>query len=234
MTFPFFKGVVMPQRYNMPYGRQKPLCHFFVIFLKNTKNYNIVDNFGIYNRNESAGDEIKLFNVHGYCIFSLCSIFMTSRENYPINMFGNIETRIFWRQLMNETEYPYATKLNILHKSLEIIDIQSLVKTCKDKWFNQTLCKVNDSVVRVGILQGEYHWHKHDKEDEFFFTLDGKLIVDVEGLDSVELHPQQGYVVPRGVIHRTRAPEKTIILMIETAGIVPTGDAKQSSTPDRL
>jgi mannose-6-phosphate isomerase-like protein (cupin superfamily) len=85
---------------------------------------------------------------------------------------------------------------------------------------------VNDSVVRLGIVQGEYHWHKHDIEDEFFFTLNGKLIVDIEGSDSVELNPQQGYVVPKGVAHRTRAPEKTIILMIETAGIVPTGDAE--------
>jgi len=86
MTFPSFKWVVMPQRYNMPYGRQKPLGHFFVIFLQNTKHNNIIDNFGIHDRSESAGDEIKIFNVHGYCIFSLSSIFMTYRENYPINI----------------------------------------------------------------------------------------------------------------------------------------------------
>ena len=80
-------------------------------------------------------------------------------------------------------------------------------------------------MVRLGILQGEYHWHKHDKEDEFFFTLEGKLIIDLEDAPSVELAPQQGYVVPRGVVHKTRAPEKTVVLMIETAGIIPTGDA---------
>ena len=127
---------------------------------------------------------------------------------------------------MNESKYPYVNHMNILHKSLEIIDVGSLVKACKDKWYNQTLCQVNDSVVRLGIVHGEYHWHKHDKEDEFFFTLDGKLILDVEGAASVELHPQQGYVVPRGVMHRTRAPEKTVMLMIETAGIVPAGVAE--------
>jgi len=120
--------------------------------------------------------------------------------------------------------------MNILHKSLEIIDVGSLVKACKDKWYNQTLCQVNDSVVRLGIVHGEYHWHKHDKEDEFFFTLDGKLILDVEGAASVELHPQQGYVVLKGVMHRTRAPEKTVMLMIETAGIVPAGDAVHLAT----
>ena len=80
-------------------------------------------------------------------------------------------------------------------------------------------------MVRLGILQGDYHWHKHDKEDEFFFTLEGKLIIDIEGTDSVELHPQQGYVVPKGVVHKPKAPFKTVVLMIESAGIIPTGDA---------
>jgi len=131
---------------------------------------------------------------------------------------------------VNESKYPYVNHMNILHNSLEIIDVGSLVKACKDKWYNQTLCQVNDSVVRLGIVHGEYHWHKHDKEDEFFFTLDGKLILDVEGAASVELLPQQGYVVPKGVMHRTRAPEKTVMLMIETAGIVTAGDAVHLAT----
>lgn len=126
---------------------------------------------------------------------------------------------------MSSEKYPYVNHMNILHDSLELIDIQSLVNKCTDKWYNQTLCKVNESVVRLGILQGEYHWHKHDNEDEFFFTLDGKLIIDIEGRDSVDLHSHQGYVVPKGVLHRTRAPEKTTVLMIETAAIIPTGDA---------
>ena len=125
---------------------------------------------------------------------------------------------------MSDKKYPYVNHMNLLHEPLELIDIPSLVKACTDKWHNQTLCQVNDSVVRLGIVHGEYHWHKHEDEDEFFFTLDGMLIVDIEGQDSVELYPQQGYVVPKGVLHRTRVPERTTILMIETAGIIPTGD----------
>jgi mannose-6-phosphate isomerase-like protein (cupin superfamily) len=99
------------------------------------------------------------------------------------------------------------------------------VEKCTDRWYNQTLCKVNESVVRLGILQGEYHWHKHDIDDEFFFTLAGKLFIDVEGEGTIGLSPHQGYLVPKGVVHKTRAPEKTVVLMVETAGIVPTGDA---------
>ncbi len=111
---------------------------------------------------------------------------------------------------MGDKKYPYETHMNILFDSSQLIDVQALVEKCTDKWYNQTLCQVNDSVVRLGILQGEYHWHKHDKEDEFFFTLEGKLIIDIEGADSVELNPQQGYVVPKGVVHKPRAPVKRL------------------------
>ncbi len=125
---------------------------------------------------------------------------------------------------MNEPQpYPYATYLDIKYPALEVVDVPSLVKACTHKWYNQTLCQVNDSVVRLGVLQGEYHWHKHDADDEFFFVLEGRFLIDLEDR-SVELRPQEGFVVPKGIVHRTRAPERAVILMVETASIVPTGD----------
>ena len=119
--------------------------------------------------------------------------------------------------------FPYATHLNILFPQLEKIDLPALVDTVTDRWYNQTLCRVNGSVVRLGVMQGEYHWHKHDDEDEFFYTVSGLLLIDLEGR-TVELKPGQGFGIPKGVTHRTRAPERTVILMVEGAGIVPTGD----------
>ncbi len=116
--------------------------------------------------------------------------------------------------------YPYATYLNVQFPALSLVDVPSLVGACVDRWYNQTLCKVNDSVVRLGVLQGEYHWHKHDNDDEFFFVLEGHFIIDLEGR-SMDLRPQQGFVVPKGVVHRTRAPERAVILMVETATISP-------------
>jgi len=125
---------------------------------------------------------------------------------------------------MSESQtHPYATHLNILYPALSLVDVNALAEACTDRWYNQTLCKVNDSVVRLGVMQGEYHWHKHDQEDEFFFVLDGHFIIDLER-ESIDLQPRQGYVVPKGVVHRTRAPERTVILMVETASIIPTGD----------
>ena len=120
-------------------------------------------------------------------------------------------------------DFPYKTFLNILHGPLEPIDVQKLADACTDKWYNQTLCKVNDSVVRLAVIQGEYHWHEHKDIDEFFFVLDGHFLIDFEDR-VVDLAPKQGFVVPRGVRHRTRALERTVILMVERADIVPTGD----------
>jgi hypothetical protein len=120
-------------------------------------------------------------------------------------------------------DYPYVTRLDILYPQLDVVDVPALVAACTDRWFNQTLCKVNESVVRLGVMQGEYHWHKNDNDDEFFFVLDGSFVIDLEDR-SVKLRERQGFVVPKRVVHRTRAPERAVILMVENAGIVPTGD----------
>jgi mannose-6-phosphate isomerase-like protein (cupin superfamily) len=120
-------------------------------------------------------------------------------------------------------EYPYDTRLNLLHKHLELIDERAVAEAAPPPWYNQTLCQVNASVVRLGVVEGEYHWHKHDNDDEFFYVVEGTLLIDLEGR-TVELSPRQGFVVSKGVMHRTRAPRRTVILMVENAGIVPTGD----------
>ena len=118
--------------------------------------------------------------------------------------------------------YPYETHLDILHGQLETIDTRAIAGAVTHPWWNQTLCKVNDSVIRMGVVKGEYHWHKHDVEDEFFYVVEGNFLIDLEDR-TVDLKPGMGFVVPHGVMHRPRAPERTIILMVEPATIVPTG-----------
>src|SRR4051812_41638736 len=121
------------------------------------------------------------------------------------------------------SSFPYATHLDIRFPAMTKIALDPVIAAVTDRWWNETLCKVNDAVVRLGVMQGEYHWHKHDEDDEFFFVLDGVFCIDLEDR-VVELQARQGFVVPRGVVHRTRAPERAVILMVETAAIVPTGD----------
>lgn len=131
--------------------------------------------------------------------------------------------------------FPYDTRLDIRFPQLAVVDVPAVIAGVTHPWFNQTLCKVNDSVIRLGVLQGEYHWHKHDNDDEFFFVLEGRFLIDLEPRPGnepnnapgrvIDLGPQEGFVVPKGVVHRTRAPRRAVVLMVETAAIVPTGDA---------
>jgi len=118
---------------------------------------------------------------------------------------------------------PYTIYTDVKFKPLELVDVKALQRATNEQWFNQTLCEVNDSVVRLEVLKGEFHWHKHDHEDEFFYVVDARFFIDLEGR-TVELAPQQGFTVPKGVVHRTRAPERAVVLMIEGKGVVPTGD----------
>jgi mannose-6-phosphate isomerase-like protein (cupin superfamily) len=123
--------------------------------------------------------------------------------------------------MSNQTKYSINT--DVKFTPLELIDVGRLASECNDEWFNQSLTPVNDCVVRLGIVKGEFHWHKHDNEDELFYVVAGKLLVDVAE-NTIELIPQQGYMVPRGIMHRTRAAERTVILMIEGNGVTPTGN----------
>ncbi|HEX6536806.1 MAG TPA: cupin domain-containing protein, partial [Gemmatimonadaceae bacterium] len=116
-----------------------------------------------------------------------------------------------------DATHPYATHLNVLFPALEKIPLDPLIEAVRDRWYNQTLARVNDSVVRLGVMQGEYHWHHHDDDDEFFYVVEGRFLIDLEPASdgvtpgrTIELRPREGFVVPKGVRHRTRAPERAV------------------------
>ena len=117
----------------------------------------------------------------------------------------------------------YNIRTDVRYGPLERIEVGRLAAAAVP-WFNQTLCRVNDSVIRLGVVEGEFHWHKHEQDDEFFYVAEGNLLVDIEGGETVDLKPGDAYVVPAGRVHRTRAPVRTVILMAETAEVEPTGD----------
>ena len=117
----------------------------------------------------------------------------------------------------------YDIRLDDKYGHLALIDVGAEA-AANDPWFNQTLTTVNDAVVRLGVIHGDFHWHKHDDTDEFFLVIEGELLIDFEDRDTVALGPQQAMTVPKGAVHRTRAPVRTTILMVEAAGVVPTGD----------
>jgi mannose-6-phosphate isomerase-like protein (cupin superfamily) len=126
------------------------------------------------------------------------------------------------------SEGDYEIRLDDKFGHLAMIDIDAEA-AAHEPWFNQTLTSVNDSVIRLGVVEGDFHWHKHDDTDEFFMVLDGELVIDLEDRDSVRLSRHQSYTVPRTVMHRTSAPGRTVILMVEAAGVTPTGDDRPSA-----
>jgi mannose-6-phosphate isomerase-like protein (cupin superfamily) len=118
----------------------------------------------------------------------------------------------------------YAIHYAPLFDVLQSIDVQALIDRVEDAWYNQTLIQVGDVLVRLGVMQGEYHWHKHDEQDEFFFVLDGLFRIELEGAETVELGPRQAFTVPAGMRHRPVVPIRSAVLMLEKAGVVAIGD----------
>ncbi len=125
--------------------------------------------------------------------------------------------------ILSEDFTKYSISTDIEFEPLELLDFPSIIASCKKDWQNMGICRVNDCVVRLAVVQGEFHWHKHDKEDEYFYVISGLLFIDLEDR-TVELKPQQGFLVPKRVRHRTRALERTGIMLIEGSTIKPTGD----------
>ena len=117
----------------------------------------------------------------------------------------------------------YDIRLDIKHPPLEKFDV-AVEAAAHQPWFNQTLTQVDDAVVRLGVLEGDFHWHKHDAEDEFFLVMQGRLSIDIEGRETITLGPNQAVTVPKGVMHFPHAHGRTVVLMIERAGVKPTGD----------
>ena len=140
---------------------------------------------------------------------------------------------------MPPTRYDIHT--DIPFPALQLVDAGSLADNAPSKWWNQSLARVNDAVVRLGVFEGEFHWHRHDREDEYFHVIEGRLLIDLDPVGgesaamldggrsavpgrTVTLGPRQGLLVPCTVLHRTRAPERTVVLMFEAATVTPTGD----------
>lgn len=122
------------------------------------------------------------------------------------------------------SQQDYAIHYQPLFTALQRMDVQELIEQVTDPWYNQTLIQVGDVLVRLGVMQGEFHWHKHDEQDEFFFVLDGLFRIELDGTETVELGPRQAFAVPAGMLHRPVVPVRSAVLMIEKAGVVATGD----------
>ena len=121
------------------------------------------------------------------------------------------------------THDDYDIHLDEKYGKSTVIDIPAEM-AANQPWFNQTLTSVNDAVVRLGIIEGDFHWHKHDDQDEFFLVLEGAAADRHRGRGHRDPQPARGlHGAARRGAHDARA-RRTTILMVESAGVVPTGD----------
>jgi len=124
---------------------------------------------------------------------------------------------------MNDQQQRYDISTDTaMFSAGQCFDVRA-IGSAQTPWWNRTLCAVNDAWVRLGVMEGDFHWHKHDAEDEFFLVLEGHLDIELEDR-MISLHPGQAFTVPAGIIHFPHARERSVVLMVEKAGLSPTGD----------
>ena len=98
-------------------------------------------------------------------------------------------------------------------------------------WDPHVISEYNDNEVMVVKFEGEFPFHKHDTTDDFFYVLEGEMIMDIEGKASTTVKAGELFVVPKGVVHRPRAESEVKVLLIEPKGEPNTGDSNQEPAP---
>lgn len=107
----------------------------------------------------------------------------------------------------------------------EPIRLSEAFELFTDQWSPKAIARMNDYVVKLVRVEGEFVWHAHDDTDELFLVLEGTLVIDIDGEDAIELSTGDLFVVPAGVSHRPRAEREARVLLLEPSGVVNTGDA---------
>ncbi len=108
------------------------------------------------------------------------------------------------------------------------INISEKFERFNDLWNPRIISELNGQYVKIAKINGEFIWHNHEKEDELFMVIKGKLFLDFRD-KTIELVPGELCVVPKGVDHRPRADEETQILMFEPASTINTGGMKDDN-----
>jgi len=107
---------------------------------------------------------------------------------------------------------------------MDVIDLESKLALFDDHWSPRIVAALNGQEVKLAKFIGAFDWHRHSDVDEMFLVIRGGFRMEFRDR-SVELTEGQMIVVPRGVEHRPVADEECAVMLIETAGLVNTGDA---------
>ena len=107
---------------------------------------------------------------------------------------------------------------------ISVVNLEEAMGQISQPWSPRDIVRVNDQVVRLALIQGEYHWHLHAAEDELFYVLEGEVVIEVEGMPDVRLGQGEMAVVPKGTPHRPTSQGPSYILMFEPFALKSRGD----------
>ncbi|MHA2038867.1 MAG: cupin domain-containing protein [Promethearchaeota archaeon] len=91
-------------------------------------------------------------------------------------------------------------------------------------WSPIDIIRTNDQVVRMALVDGEFHWHKHTDEDELFYLLKGEIIIQLKGQPNINLREGEMVVIPKGVEHCPKSTEPSYVLLFEPFVLKTIGD----------
>ena len=116
------------------------------------------------------------------------------------------------------------------------VNLTEKLKLIDEHWNPKLVGELNDQVVKLAKLKGEFIWHKHDVEDEMFLVLQGRLVIQFQD-QQITLQEGEFLIVPRGVEHRPVAEDEVHIMLFEPATTINTGDVRNQRTkenPERI
>jgi len=112
---------------------------------------------------------------------------------------------------------------------MNAINLEEKFASFTDQWSPKLVGQVNDMMVKLVRIEGEFLWHSHDTEDEMFFVMDGGLVMRFRDRD-VTVGPGEFIIVPHGVEHMPVAAAETRIMLIEPASTLNTGTEENERT----
>ena len=110
---------------------------------------------------------------------------------------------------------------------MQPINLVACLRQFSEHWSPRIIASLNDQEVKLAKFQGAFDWHAHENEDELFLVVHGEFTMEFRDR-SVILREGEMIVVPRGVEHRPVAEQECHVLLFEPAGIINTGNARNS------
>ncbi len=116
---------------------------------------------------------------------------------------------------------------------MDKVNIEEKLSQFNDYWQPKIIGELNGQYVKLAKLKGEFVWHQHEKEDEMFMVIKGRLLIKLRDHDVI-LNPGEFFIIPRGVEHIPIADEEVQVMLFEPKSVINTGNIQDERTLDAI